>query len=160
MAAVIAIILQLAVLAVGALITYKWRLDKGGRAVASYAFPLTCIGTLGLVFGMYLCAYIIEISTQELQWLPNSATEKDSTSGDKRYRIIWVQKGQTVGDQGFGSYTIHAPSESHTLITSHRRPEVDLQGLTITATALSFGGRRFIDPYLVPSPVLETSACE
>jgi len=141
--AVIGVIVQLAVLAVDAVITYKWGLEKGGRAVAGYAFPLTCIGTLGLVFGMYLCASIIEVSTKELQWLPNSGSVTENNSGNKRFRILWVQKGQTVGDQGFGSYAIYAPSESHSLMTSHRRPEADLNlhGLTIMATAVSFGGK-------------------
>ena len=137
-------------LAAGAIITYKWQLEKGGRAVASYAFPLTCIGTLGLVFGMYLCAYIIEVSTKELKWSPNSGPAIENNSGDKRFRILWVQKGQTVGDQGFGSYAIYAPPENQILKSSHRRTggqvQARLHRLTITATAVSFGGNRFIDP--------------
>ena len=125
-------------------------MEKGGRAVARYAFPLTCIGTLGVVFGMYLCAYIIEISTKELKWSPNSGENNsgENNSGDKQFRILWVQKGQTVGDQGFGSYAIYAPPENHTLMTSHRLPEVALKlhRLTITATAVSFAGKKSIDP--------------
>ncbi|KAF8428086.1 hypothetical protein EV426DRAFT_571430 [Tirmania nivea] len=136
-AAVFGVILQLAVLAGDAIITYKYRLEKGGRAVATYAFPLTCIGTLGLVFGMYLCASIIEVSTQELEWLPISAAENNF--GTRQYRILWVQKGQTVGDQRFASYAIYAPSQHHTLMTSHRRVGATLHRRTIAAMTVSFG---------------------
>ena len=138
------------VLAFDAVATYHLRYPKGERPVAIYAFPLTCIGTVGLVLGMYLCAYIIEVSTKELQWVPGSAAQ--AKSGRKIYRILWVQKGQTVGDQGFGSYAIYAPSGNPALVTSHRRPGAALHGLTITATAVSVGGKRL----LTPNPTLSS----
>jgi len=90
---------------------------------------------------MYLCAYIIEVSTKELQWVPGSDSVAQEKSGHKMYRILWVQKGQTVGDQGFGSYAMYAPSGNHALVTSHRRPGAALHGLTVTATAVSIGGK-------------------
>jgi len=136
------VILQLAVIAFDAVATYYFRWDKGGRAVPRYAFPLTSVGTVGLVYGIYLCAYIIEISTEELTWVP-----KNENGKPKRLRMLWVQKSQTVGDQGFKPYAIYAPfteSASPRLMTSHRRQdknfEVKLHRLTIAATALSIGG--------------------
>ena len=113
--------------------------------MAAYAFPLTSIGTVGLVYGMYLCAYIIEISTEELTWVPKYPQGKHDKL--KQLRILWVQSSQTVGDQGFGSYAIYAPfkenAPSH-LMTSHRRQDkefaVKLHRLTIAATALSIVG--------------------
>ena len=139
------VILQLAVLVVEAMATYYFHWEKGGRSVAEYAFPLTSIGTLGLVYGMYLCAYIIDISTEELTWILENS--HNGNGKPKRLRILWVQKSQTVGDQGFGSYAIYAPfteTVSPRLLTSHRRQdkefEVKLHKLTMVATALSIGG--------------------
>ncbi|KAF8426996.1 hypothetical protein EV426DRAFT_686533 [Tirmania nivea] len=139
------VILQLAVVAFEAMATYYFRWDKGGETVAKYAFPLTSIGTVGLVYGMYLCAYIIEISTEELTWKPEKNSQNENKK-PKQLRIIWVQKSQTVGDQGFGSYAIYAPfteTASRCLLTSHRRQEkefeVRLHKLTMVATALSIG---------------------
>ena len=82
----------------------------------------------------------------ELEWIPSSMAQEKS--GHRTYRIIWVQKGQIVGDQGFGSYAIYAPSGNHNLMTSHRRPEAALSGLTITATSVSVGGKKLLAPNL------------
>jgi len=139
------VILQLGVVAFDALATYHWGWDKGGTSVPKYAFPLTSIGTVGLVYGMYLCAYIIEVSTEELTWTPENSQTKNEKP--KQLRILWVQKSQTVGDQSFGSYAIYAPfteTASRRLLTSHRRQEKEFEAklhkLTMAATALSIGG--------------------
>ena len=128
--------------------TYYYRYAKGGVPVAKYAFPLTAIGTIGLVYGMYLCAYIIEISTEELTWKRGNSQDGNGKNGKpKQLRILWVQKSQTVGDQGFGSYAIYAPfteAVSRRLLTSHRRQEKEFEAklhkLTMVATALSMIG--------------------
>jgi len=136
--AVVGAILQLGVLAFDAVVTYRLRYPKGGRTVAIYAFPLTCVGTLFLVLGMFLCAYIIEVSTKELRWV---LSPDRSGQTQKIYQILWVQKGQTVGDQGFGSYAIYAPSGNDELVTSHRRSGTALHNQTAAATAVSVVGK-------------------
>jgi len=131
----------LGVLAFDAVVTYRLRYNKGSRTVAIYAFPLTCVGTLFLVLGMFLCAYIIEVSTKELRWVLSSDSIAHGGSGQKISHILWVQKGQTVGDQGFRSYAIYAPSGNAELVTSHRRSGATLNKRTAAATAVSVVGK-------------------
>jgi len=135
------IISQLGVLAFDAVVTYYWRWEKGGRLIPTYAYPLTLLGTLGVVMGMYICAYIIESSTKELEWQPNATA---GTQKIPRRRILWVQKSQTVGDQGFKSFVLYAPftdgSSPRSLMTSQRQPASTFHNLTLIATVLSLGG--------------------
>lgn len=131
--AFIGITLQVGVLAFDAVVTYYLRLEKGGRPITNYAFPLASIGTLGLCCGMYLCANIVEQSTMELIWkIPN----RDD------HRVLWIQKAQSVGDQGFGSYSIYAPYQEskrlRPLMTSHRNKSGStVHKWTMFATVLS-----------------------
>ncbi|KAI5786960.1 hypothetical protein DFH27DRAFT_486975, partial [Peziza echinospora] len=125
----IGLVLQAGVLVFEGLATYHWRWLKGGRPVATYAFPLTFLGTLGLFFGMYICAHIIEGTTIE--------ETKEAQEGAK---VIWLQKGQTVGDQTFKSFAIYAPkAKGETkVIVSRRRKEIDFyEGVTATGACLS-----------------------
>ncbi|KAF8250928.1 hypothetical protein K440DRAFT_580078, partial [Wilcoxina mikolae CBS 423.85] len=77
-----------------------WNLEgkftKGGKPVLPYAFPSMAVGTVALVVGMFLCAYIIERSTVEETW----------TIQQNKMRVAWLQKGGIVNDQQFDSYLI------------------------------------------------------
>lgn len=129
--------LQLGVLAFDAVAVYSLQWEKGGGSVPNFAFPFTLFGTLGVNFGMYLCARILEVSIKELQWEPD-----DQDYHKRTQRIVWVQKSQTVGDQGFGSFAIYAPmrSRSQHLMTSHRqRGRTQFHQLTLIASALTVG---------------------
>jgi len=131
------IVLQTGVLIFDAFITYYPRLSwkKGGKSIASYAFPLTLLGTLGIVSGLCCCAYVVEASTLETIW-----RHRTSASGSQ---IVWLQRFQTVNDQNFKSYAIFAaPNQAH-LITSHpvdRKSNARLRKWVILGSALSIIG--------------------
>ncbi|KAF8537728.1 ankyrin repeat-containing domain protein [Trichophaea hybrida] len=72
------------------------KFTKGGKPVMPYAFPSMAAGTVALVIGMFLCAYIIERSTVEDTW----------TIQQNKMRVAWLQKGGIVNDQQFDSYLI------------------------------------------------------
>ena len=130
------VIVQLSVLVFDGIVVYRWQLTKGGQPIPAYAYPLTLVGTLGLTVGMFLCGYIIEKSTKELKWKP-----AHHRPCDPRPRIVWVQKSQTVGDQGFRSFLIYAPVRQLDLMTSHRRHgRAKFHRLTEIACALSVAG--------------------
>lgn len=141
------VVLQLGVLAFAGAATFHWEWQKGERPVARYAFPLTVIGTLGLMIGMYLCAYVVEKSTKETSWVPCPEYE---SGGQGTPRVMWIQKSQTVGDQGFRSFVIYAPTETTRgqLMTSHRirgaRADVKFHNLTVIASGISIVGMCYV----------------
>ncbi|KAI5786974.1 hypothetical protein DFH27DRAFT_574581 [Peziza echinospora] len=155
--AAVAIMLQSAVIAFEALVTYRYRWKKGGVSIAPYAFPLVAIGTLGLVGGMFLCAAIVEARTIEARWYkaqrkfdpvhqhPNELAVAD-------IRIVWVQRSQTVGDQTFPAHAIYSQKQKY-LETSHKSKEVDVNrtttttlicGISIAAFIIQFVGLRAV----------------
>ncbi|KAF8462254.1 hypothetical protein BDZ91DRAFT_797276 [Kalaharituber pfeilii] len=140
--AAIGVLLQTGVLVFDGFATYYWQWSKGGATVARYAFPLTLIGTMLLVVGIYLCAHIIETSTKELEWVPENSWYCNPL------RVLWVQRHQTVGDQAFQSFAIYAPigARRKHLMTSHRLPQSNkLHKLTWFATSLSVIGMKIIN---------------
>jgi hypothetical protein len=56
--------------------------------VATFAFPMIAIGTVALVVGMFLCAYIIDGSTVEERW----------EITDSGANFAWLQRGGKVND--------------------------------------------------------------
>ncbi|KAM5345163.1 hypothetical protein ACJ41O_011025 [Fusarium nematophilum] len=93
-AAVVGMVLQIAVLLYPWLITrhsrYKDTFTKDDEPVDPPALLFFTFGTLGLVVGMFLCARIVDRSTEE--------THYEASNGDK-LRIVWLQKNNTVNDQ-------------------------------------------------------------
>lgn len=68
---------------------------KDDKPVASYSYPFFFVGTLGVDFGMFLCARIIEKASVELFYTPKQ----------KKSSIYWLQPGgQKVGDQVFNAF--------------------------------------------------------
>ncbi|RPB06984.1 hypothetical protein P167DRAFT_496421, partial [Morchella conica CCBAS932] len=114
--AAMGVILQVGVLVFDWFITYHpdFRQKKGGRDVRSYAFPLTCMGTLVLITGVFVCSYIIESAATAEIHLPDVGT----------LQMLWIQQGGSVSDQIFDSYLILARSPSDHVITSRRRKRV------------------------------------
>ncbi|KAF8247282.1 hypothetical protein K440DRAFT_551341, partial [Wilcoxina mikolae CBS 423.85] len=135
--ACIGILLQAGVLVFDAFITYhpslSWK--KGGQPIVGYAFPLTLIGTLGIVGGLFCCAYVVEASTAETVWRWRTSSP--------RWQIVWLQRFQTVSDQNFKSYAIFtAPSQAQ-LVTSHpvgREAHAKLRKWVVLGSALSIIG--------------------
>lgn len=141
LAAAFGITLQLGVLVFDYFITYHpgFRQTKGGRAVRSYAFPLTCMGTLALIGGVFVCSYIIESAT--------TAEIHSTIEARSKLQMLWIQQGGSVNDQIFDSYLILARSESDYVITSRRRKRLSgsrnafiTSGLTTIGAAVAISG--------------------
>ncbi|KAF9775657.1 hypothetical protein IL306_006208 [Fusarium sp. DS 682] len=88
--------------------------QKDDEPAAPYAFPLATSGTILLVVGMFICALVIESSTEETCYRTNDGSV---------FVMCWVQKGQTVSDQVFDSYAM-SQSEGCPIITKSARGKV------------------------------------
>lgn len=88
--------IQSAVLVFGGLAHYYWKFRKGGSPTSDYSYPLTLTGTIVLSIGMFICASVVEWSTEEAEWTRSPEGRK--------YKIhhVWLQRGRTVNDQGGG----------------------------------------------------------
>ncbi|KAG0643607.1 hypothetical protein HOY80DRAFT_343704 [Tuber brumale] len=84
----------------------NWKADENPE----YAYPLMASGTLVLVIGMMACSYVVQYSSEEGIWV-----------AEKSFWIMWLQKGDRVNDQLFGSYALFGGEERKKLITSRRR---------------------------------------
>ncbi|KAF5529533.1 ankyrin repeat, partial [Fusarium napiforme] len=101
-------LLQVGVLVFFGVMSYYPRVQptfqKEDQPVKAYAAPLAICGTVLLVFGMFICAVVVESSTKETRY---RATDGSS------FVMCWVQQGQTVSDQVFDSYamsqSLHCP---------------------------------------------------
>lgn len=121
------IVVQGAVLVLAAVSQYHLHLPKNDGSIPGYAFPVFLFGTLILAGGVFLCATVVETSTDEQDWKP-----KDPGTT----RVVWLQQGgQTVGDQMFESFArIHAKGE---VKTSHKPERKGSQDATFGRTALA-----------------------
>ena len=110
--ATIGVVVQAGVLTFACFVTFNTQLAQqvGGEQGTVYGCILATTGTLVLVVGMLVCAFVVESSTQEISY---KITEKAS-----KFRVLWVQRGETVGDQGFDSYVIFGDGERDSLLSS------------------------------------------
>ncbi|EPS39981.1 hypothetical protein H072_6288 [Dactylellina haptotyla CBS 200.50] len=136
-AAVVGIVLQVGMLVFAALTVYTFPdsfpvTDRG--PAESYAFPMTFTGTVLVCFGMFLCAYIIERSTDEVHY-------KQCQSGQsKRCKMYWVQPGgQSIGDQVFGSFIGYSDNLNYIRSTKTDQGDGDVALLWIAATISVIG---------------------
>lgn len=114
LAATIGVILQLGALVYFGFITYhqpiKGKFLKDGKRVVDYAFPCAAGGTLLLVLGLFMCAWVVEKSTAETCY-----------KADKhQIYIVWLQKHHTVSEQVFRPFAIY-PTRKRKYITMSRR---------------------------------------
>lgn len=127
MVAICGLILQVGVLVYSGIAAkyLTFRLLKNGNPVADYAYPCTAAGTLILVLGMLICAYVVESSTLESRYRP---------AAGKSARVIWLQRSGTVNNQVFESFAI-SPNNVQALITaSERAPRRKLKALRLRAS--------------------------
>ncbi|KKP03785.1 hypothetical protein THAR02_04115 [Trichoderma harzianum] len=89
----------------------KPHFQKDDHAVASYAFPLTIIGSVVLSIGMFICSHVVESSTLEETFQPTEHW---------RARLVWLQQEKTVGDQEFKSFALYTGEDQPNIITSSR----------------------------------------
>ncbi|TFB02620.1 Ankyrin-3 [Trichoderma ghanense] len=83
---------------------------KDGKRIVDYAFPCAAGGTVLLMLGLFICAWIVEKST----------TETCYEAPDHEMFVVWLQKDHTVNDQVFKPYAIY-PSSKREYITTSRR---------------------------------------
>jgi len=116
LAASLGILVQLAVLVVTGLGTYSphWKVTKGELPAKCYAYPLTMVGTLVLVTGMFTCASVVEQTTDEDEWVISMPGKKLDA------RILWLQRSRTVNDQFFDSYAVINKDSCQGILTSRR----------------------------------------
>lgn len=114
LAATIGVLLQLGALVYFGFITYhqpiKGKFLKDGKRVVDYAFPCAAGGTLLLVLGLFMCAWVVEKSTVETCY----EAEKHQIF------IVWLQKHHTVSEQVFRPFAIY-PTRKRKYITMSRR---------------------------------------
>ncbi|KAF4419069.1 ankyrin repeat-containing domain-containing [Fusarium acutatum] len=141
-------LLQVGVLAFAAIVTYHLQWEKEGGQPASYACPLTIIGTVLLFCGIFLCAYLIGESTGERFF--NRKTIKHSQRSTLS-TIYWVQPGgQILGDQMFDSFCSSDYKEPlQQYVTSWKKKSNSSElllwtavGTTISGFAIQFTGLR------------------
>ncbi|EFY87105.1 ankyrin 2,3/unc44 [Metarhizium acridum CQMa 102] len=115
--AVFATLLQAGLIVFFGIITYhpdfKGNYLKDEQPVEDSAFPLVASGTALLVLGLFICGHVIEASTAEDRYRP-------SVDGEIA-QIMWIQRGQTVGDQVFRPYATLPKSKRIVITTSRRR---------------------------------------
>ncbi|KKP07506.1 hypothetical protein THAR02_00427 [Trichoderma harzianum] len=114
LAATIGVILQLGALVYFGFITYhqpiKGKFLKDGKRVVDYAFPCAAGGTLLLVLGLFMCAWVVEKSTAETCY----------EAKNHQIFIVWLQKHHTVSEQVFRPFAIY-PTRKRRYITMSRR---------------------------------------
>ncbi|PNP46601.1 hypothetical protein THARTR1_10718 [Trichoderma harzianum] len=114
LAAAIGVILQLGAVIYFGFITYhqpiKGKFLKDGKRVVDYAFPCAAGGTLLLVLGLFMCAWVVEKSTVETCYEANK----------HQIFIVWLQKHHTVSEQVFRPFAIY-PTRKRKYITMSRR---------------------------------------
>ena len=91
--AALGVFLQLGVIAYAGAGTYthghKNDFLHDDEATPGYGFPLLAGGTIIMVFGMFLCAHIVDESTSEEGWIvPKYET--------RNLRLVWLQKGTKI----------------------------------------------------------------
>ncbi|KAF8245162.1 hypothetical protein K440DRAFT_688287 [Wilcoxina mikolae CBS 423.85] len=142
--ALLAILLQSDVLVFDGVVMYQlgWRKQGQTQRAANYSFPCALVGTLAIVAGMFICAYVIEASTEEHTW-KLKGLKKD-------LQIVWLQRDQTVNDQRFKSYGIYAAKNRKDIKTSrplkkkgtfHSLTNISV-GISISSFVLQFVGLR------------------
>ncbi|KAL5094904.1 hypothetical protein Trisim1_003512 [Trichoderma cf. simile WF8] len=89
----------------------KSHFQKDDHAVASYAFPMTIIGSVVLSIGMFICSHVVESSTMEETFQP---------AEHWRARLVWLQQEKTVGDEEFKSFALYTGEDQPNIITSSR----------------------------------------
>ena len=107
--------------------TFKNRFMKNGRPVERYAYPLMAAGTFLLTLGLLLCTAVVEMSTDEREFISNRPGPSDDHS--LKARILWLQRSHTVSDQTFSASVIfRAPrgkkeTLDHILVSQRAKPQ-------------------------------------
>ncbi|KAH7187517.1 hypothetical protein BKA60DRAFT_687031 [Fusarium oxysporum] len=117
-AAVFGSTIQLGVLIYFGLISYYYpsKFKRAEKAVLGYAFPFSATGTVLLVTGTFLCAHVVDRSTNEVIYEPTQGYVA---------KVVWLQSKQTVSDQVFRSFDLYPQECPQTITTSQRSGPMD-----------------------------------
>lgn len=109
---------------------FSRRFPKNGRPVQTYAFPITALGTILLMVGMFICSAVVEISTEEREYSPSK--------GASDVGLLWLQKSHTVSDQAFRSFAFgHSSGQHNRILTSRRQKNgFELKSTTKVSTLI------------------------
>ncbi|CAG2009707.1 unnamed protein product [Fusarium graminearum] len=119
LAAIVAIILQVSLLVLAAVIPYQ----VSGFEKQPWGLPCYMGGSVSLFVGMLACSVAIERSTKEYRWISNDL----KTGKDKHMSLFWVQGKQRVSDQEFGSYILFAQDKEFILTSSQNKERDETQ---------------------------------
>ncbi|KAK2803455.1 hypothetical protein FQN51_003562 [Onygenales sp. PD_10] len=125
-AAATGIILQVGVLVVAGITVYHGPTRAAVGQKNIYGFALFLSGSIVLVFGMSLCAWVIERSTKEYFWKPNTKSNSSAVGAQipdlELPRLIWLQRKHVVNDQAFDPYVVLGGAKKG-ILTSSRAPD-------------------------------------
>ncbi|KAF6826344.1 ankyrin repeat domain-containing protein 28 [Colletotrichum plurivorum] len=94
LAATVGFVLQGGVLALAVVATYHLGWEKEGSQPPAYACPMAVVGTILVCGGVFLCAYLVGETTEEVIYHRTDIDKRPSS-------IYWLQPGQVLGDQTF-----------------------------------------------------------
>lgn len=124
LAAALGIVLQISALIFSSLITYYQNIrssfKKEDKFADGYAFPCAAIGTLCLAVGLFLCAAVVEQSTDE--------TCYTTTDEGTKIWVVWLQKSHITNDQVFKPFAIYPGNYRQFFMTSRRKSRSRKQG--------------------------------
>ncbi|KAK6506587.1 hypothetical protein TWF481_005045 [Arthrobotrys musiformis] len=137
LAAAVGIALQSGVLIFAALTVYVYpdsfaTAGFGGedRPAETYTFVLTLFGTVFVTFGLFMCAFLIERSSDEVRFRRNAAVDG---------KIYWIQTGgQKIGDQVFGSYIGSFGGSEYIVSTKSPHRNIPLLWTAVASSMLGF----------------------
>ncbi|KAK8140541.1 mfs general substrate transporter [Apiospora sp. TS-2023a] len=95
--AFIGLSLQALVLMIIAIVTYKWKLPRSGKVVASYGYPIWVTGTVAINLGISACGWAIGNSTRR-------TALKSCFSHDEPASIVLLQ--EAITEQNIPAYAI------------------------------------------------------
>ncbi|KAJ4855817.1 ankyrin repeats (3 copies) domain-containing protein [Trichoderma breve] len=137
LAATIGVILQLGALVYFGFITYhqpiKGKFLKDGKRVVDYAFPCAAGGTLLLVLGLFMCAWVVEKST----------AEKCYKADKHQIFIVWLQKHHTVAEENMQESPIFGHTEKDAEDTKEKDEQTReriLENITFIGALISLIG--------------------
>ncbi|KAH8126986.1 hypothetical protein FP744_10007711 [Trichoderma asperellum] len=114
LAAALGIILQLGAILYFGVITYhkpiQYRFLEDGKRVVGYAFPCAVVGSVLLVFGLFICSWVVSESTTETYY----------QAENHQMFVVWLQRDNSVSYQVFEPYAIY-PTGKREYITMSRR---------------------------------------
>jgi hypothetical protein len=78
-------VIQVVVMVINAVVVYRWEWLRSGSLVASYGYPTWAVGTVCITFGVTLCSYVVQSSTETY------AAEPKDPSFREKFVVVRLQ---------------------------------------------------------------------